>query len=138
MRKVYIAGPMTGRPHYNHAAFAEAKRRWQEAGYIVQTPFDANSRVWQRHYGRPFDPTVDTCDYGDPLLREMFAEDISTMLHSDLVALLPGWEYSSGVSRELPVALLFEMPTYDAETMEPLRVSASITLTKLDVRQDAA
>jgi len=130
--KTYIAGPMTGRPHYNVAAFRHAAAAWTDTGATAETPFEANSRVWRRHYGRDFDPFTDTCDYGDPLLPEMFAEDVVTMLGCDQVALLPGWEQSSGVSRELPIALLFRKPVFDAATFERLPLAVSIAFHRTD------
>jgi hypothetical protein len=130
--KVYVAGPMTGFPAYNHAAFAEAQARWRAAGHDVVTPFDANSRVWHRHYRRSFDPYTDRCEYGDPLLREMFAEDVATLLSCDAVAVLPGWERSSGVARELPIALLFKIPIHDAATFEVIPLATVIQFVRTD------
>lgn len=118
--RVYIAGRMTGLPLYNWPAFAYAAAQWRDAGYDVETPFDANSRVWMRHHGRPFDPARDRCDYGDPLLREMFAEDVATLLRSDRIALLPGWRQSRGAPVELALAQLVGITAYDAATFQPL------------------
>jgi hypothetical protein len=123
---------MTGFTAYNHAAFAYAQAQWRDAGHDATTPFDANSRVWHRHYRRAFDPYTDKCEYGDPLLREMFAEDVATLLGCDAVVVLPGWERSSGVSRELPIALLFKLPVYDAATFEQIPLSVSIQFARTD------
>jgi nucleoside 2-deoxyribosyltransferase len=102
--RVYIAGPMTGYEFYNVKAFEAAKDKWVVYGHEAQTPFDANSRVWERHHGRPFDPYVDECDYGDPILNEMFVEDIRTLAEADAIVLLEGWEKSKGANAELGVA----------------------------------
>jgi hypothetical protein len=112
--RVYIAGPMTGFENYNLAAFREAQARWIMMGWDAITPFEANDRAWRRHYDNPFVPGVDKCDYGDPLLNEMFAEDLLEVCTRDAIALLPGWEKSKGTSRELAVALLLGKPIYDA------------------------
>ena len=112
--KVYIAGPMTGFPAYNLTAFEEAAFAWAADGHEVETPFDANSRVWFKHHGRPFDPHNDTCEWNDPLLREMFAEDVAVLLASDAVALLPGWENSKGATLERTIAERFNIPCVDA------------------------
>ena len=101
--RIYVAGPMTGYEHYNHRAFAYAQERWQAEGHVVVTPFDANSRVWFRHHGRPFDPRADTCDWGDPVLGEMFAEDVQELLAADAVVLLAGWEKSRGARLECAI-----------------------------------
>lgn len=113
--KVYVAGKMTGLPAYNVAAFQEAAMAWMLMGHVVETPFDASSRVWERHHGRAFNPYLDTCDYGDPLLKEMFAEDVAVLLSSDAVVVLPGWEQSKGATLECRIALQFGIPVYRAE-----------------------
>lgn len=111
--KVYIAGPMTGHEYYNLHAFERAARHWRLQGHEVETPFDANSRVWRRHHGRDFDPTTDTCEYGDPILREMFAEDVAVLCGSDAVVMLDGWRDSRGASMEKALADLMGIPTWD-------------------------
>jgi hypothetical protein len=112
-RTAYIAGPMTNRAAYNAAAFGVVARRLEEMGFVVRTPFEANSRAWKRHYGRDFDPATDRCDYGDPLLREMFAEDIAALLRSDCIVLLPDWHKSKGATLELSIARLFGLEVLD-------------------------
>ena len=120
MKRVYISGPMTDRAAYNAPAFEYAMAQWADAGYEPHTPFEANSVVWKKHHGRAFDPYFDKCNYDDPLLREMFAEDIRLMLSCDVVAVLDGWRKSKGVARELSVADLFGLPILDGATFEPV------------------
>lgn len=124
--KVYLAGPMTKKPFYNVVAFLDAKMRWMQDGHSVQTPFDANSRVWRKLYDRDFDPYHDTCDYGDPILKDMFAEDVRTMLASDAIALLPGWQQSKGANLELSIARALGVKVYDAESMLPLHEESAL------------
>lgn len=120
MSKAYIAGPMTGYPAYNAEAFWVAAKDWADAGWRVVTPFECNSTVWMRHYGRAFDPFTDKCDWGDPILKEMFAEDVRALCSSDVVAFLPGWEKSRGATMEHRLATMFDLPCYDAGTFAPL------------------
>jgi hypothetical protein len=105
---------MTGYLNYNLEAFEEFTATWEEMGFEVHTPFEANSAVWMKHYSRPFNPRVDRCDYGNPLLKEMFAADIALMLKQDCVALLPGWRKSRGASAEADIARLNGMELFDA------------------------
>jgi hypothetical protein len=105
--RLYIAGPMSGRSAYNYDAFEVARQHLTALGHEVETPFEANSRVWQRHHKRPFDPYSDRCEYGDPLLQEMFVEDIATLLRADGIALLDDWHTSRGATVELAIARLF-------------------------------
>lgn len=111
--RVYIAGPMTGFEAYNLHAFQRAQREWRLRGHDAIIPFESNSTVWQRHFGREFDPYTDSCDWGDPLLRELFVEDVAYLLSADAVAVLPGWQKSKGALLELHHALMFGLPIYD-------------------------
>jgi hypothetical protein len=106
---------MTGHPAYNVEAFRDAAARWAQAGWDIATPFEANSIVWRKHYNVDFDPFVDTCDYGDPILKEMFAEDVRVLLSSDAIILLPGWEQSKGATLERRIADQFSIPALRAE-----------------------
>lgn len=108
--KVYIAGPMDGKPSYNFPAFNEAKRLWEGAGHSVTTPFDTNSRVWKQVTGTDFVPGITRCDYGDPILKQMFAEDLKVVCAVDAVVVLPGWQQSKGTRTEMIVALLMGVP----------------------------
>lgn len=120
MQKMYVAGPMTGYPHYNADAFAYAKARAVDAGYEVVTPFECNSVVWRKHHGRDFDPTSDTCDYGDPILGEMLLEDLAALSASDCVGVLSGWEKSKGARLEVLLAQNLGKPILDLATFTPL------------------
>jgi hypothetical protein len=130
--KVYIAGPMTGYRHYNLDAFESAAGEWRISGHEVETPFDANSRVWQKHHGRAFDPTKDICDWGDPILAEMFAEDVAVLCAADIVALLPGWEKSKGARSEILLAFNLGKEIVDAVTRVPVNVKASVNIERTD------
>lgn len=132
MTTVYIAGPMTGHEHYNVRAFDAAAVAWRDAGYRVETPFDANSVVWRRHHGRAFDPRTDVCDWGDPILAEMLAEDFAALCRADVVALLPGWEKSKGTRAEILVAVNLGKRIMDAHTFRSVAITASVVVTPTD------
>lgn len=113
--RVYVAGPMSSVKFYNWPAFRACAEYLRSKGHEVETPFDANSRVWERHYGRPFNPLSDRCDYGDPVLREMFADDVATLLRCDAIALLEGWHASTLAPVELRIARLFGLAVLTEE-----------------------
>lgn len=123
---------MTGHEHYNLRAFEYAAAQWRDAGHDAETPFEANSRVWRRHHGRDFDPTKDVCDWGDPILSEMLAEDFAVLCGADAIALLPGWEKSKGARSELLVALNLGKRVFDAATFQPLHLKASVAVDRTD------
>lgn len=115
--KVYIAGPMTGKPEYNHAEFMRAAGLWAAAGHTPITPFAANNIVFLRRYGRLFDPSLDACEYGDDVMLECVAEDMRILCEADAIALLPGWSQSKGALVELALARNLSKRVYDAFTM---------------------
>lgn len=114
--RIYIAGPMTGIPSYNIEAFREAADRFRLLGWTPLIPHDLNSIVWRRHFGRDFDPTRDVCEYGDPILNEMVAEDLKQLCSAHAIALLPGWEKSRGARAEALIANNLKMHFFDAQT----------------------
>ena len=108
--KIYLAGPMSGYPQYNQQAFEHTAARLRADGFDVTTPFELNDLVWHRHFGRAFDPATDTCDWGNPILREMFAEDIRVLSESDKVVFLNGWKRSKGARLEYTTARQLGIP----------------------------
>lgn len=133
--RVYIAGPMTGRPRYNLAPFEAARDRYISVGDEVVIPHDCSSRVWQRHFGRDFDFDCDTCEYGDPLIGEMFAEDIAEVTRADMVAVLPDWMYSRGARIEVLTAFLLGKRVVAAESGEPISDRRAINLVSIGLHE---
>lgn len=81
MKRIYIAGPMTGLPDLNFPAFHAEAARLRALGYEVSNPAEINP-----------DPTAgwEAC----------MRADIAELVKCDGVALLPGWERSRGASLE--------------------------------------
>ena len=73
MKRIYIAGPMTGLPDLNFPAFNRAAAILRAAGYEAINPAEINP-----------DPTAgwEAC----------MRADIAELVKCDGVALLPGWE----------------------------------------------
>lgn len=137
MRTAYLAGPMSNIPLYNQPAFLAAAAAWRAGGYEVTTPFDTNSIVWRRHFDREFNPATDKCDYGDPLLNEMLAEDMAAMLSSDTIVLLPGWRESTGARAEMVVACLARKRAIEHESGIELHIAPVIAWHHADRGHDA-
>lgn len=85
--KVYIAGPMTGLPGLNHAAFDEAATMFRKHGNDVFSPAE---------YGR----TVDT----DFRSRHAFVVYAGYICNADKIYMLKGWEISVGARAEHALA----------------------------------
>lgn len=95
--KLYLAGPMRGYPAFNHPAFDTAAQQLRAAGYEVFSPAEHD-----REQG--------LADDGDPAAEEamirqlMKAGVIWLMDEADAIALLPGWQASSGCRAEVALA----------------------------------
>src|SRR5437870_2742316 len=106
--KIYIAGPMRGRPDWNFAAFDAAAERWRAAGYQPFSPAAVDRALgYSEVHGCPPEQ-----------LRHVIQMDLACVLAADAVALLPGWEASKGSAVELALAQFLGLPVYDALTMK--------------------
>lgn len=89
MTTLYIAGPMSGYPDYNRAAFDKAARQLADVGYQVvdPAPYEQDGWTWSDYLKR----------------------DLPLMLGCDGVATLPDWQCSRGGSLEVDVAQAVEI-----------------------------
>jgi len=88
---LYLCGPMTNLPEYNYPAFGDAAEKLTKQGYYVLNPARFSP-----------DPSYRWADY----LRRGLAD----LLTTEAVALLPGWENSTGARLEVYVAQSLGMP----------------------------
>ena len=104
--KIYLAGPMRGLPNFNFPAFDEAADALREAGNEVFSPAD---------HDRSVNPDIENNPTGDEALapsdwtiRKALEADLTWICReAEVIALLPGWEKSTGAKAEwaLGVAL---------------------------------
>ena len=93
---VFIAGPMTGLPDWNRAAFYEAEE--------VLTGADIES----------INPASLAFIIPEYASHEMFVDTTCALVkHCQAVVRLPGWENSTGVKRELAAAVKHGVPVFD-------------------------
>lgn len=108
-RRIYIAGPMTGLPDLNFAAFHAAAEQFKRAGWTVANPAD--------NFGGRID-----------LPREQYLRaDVAMLINCDAVAMLPGWEESQGAQLEYLLARELGLAVLDAQTLGPLCDAPSAT-----------
>ncbi|MEZ6193269.1 MAG: DUF4406 domain-containing protein [Phycisphaerales bacterium] len=109
--RIYLAGPMTGLPNHNFPAFDRAARRLEKAGWEVVNPAD--------NFGGRTD-----------LIRASYLRvDVALLLQCDALAILPGWEESSGARLEYLLARELDLPVFDAQTLrrlEPLPDASAV------------
>jgi hypothetical protein len=99
--KVYLAGPMTGKPNFNYHKFDKVSRGWRKAGYLVINP--AN------HYDR---------DQEAPAYSDFIRASLHDLLQADMVAMLPHWTGSRGATLEAAIAHTLNLPIRDAAGRE--------------------
>jgi hypothetical protein len=79
MKKIYIAGPMTGLPEFNKPAFFELAAKLEEQGHIVLNPAILPSGLEWHEYMQICAPMV---------------------MVADAIHLMDGWENSKGARKE--------------------------------------
>lgn len=99
MKKLmYIAGPMTGLPDYNRAAFFAAARWIKD-----NTEFVPIHTAWMES------------GFED---RQYMAMSIHLLASCDAMVLLPGWRESKGVAMEIQEAIDRDIPVVKLEELE--------------------
>lgn len=135
MKKVYIAGKMSNIQYYNYPKFMQARDYLMSQGYEVHTPFEASNKIWQKHYGREFNPYTDSCEYGDPKMAEMLIEDLALCLSCDTIALLDDWTTSKGARLEIAAGFTTGKEFIYAATLERVQMTVDIYVTETFIEE---
>lgn len=109
--KVYIAGPMTGRPQFNYPAFIRAADVLRTAGFDVVSPAELDDPADREAALRS--PDGDPLYYDGPnSWGDFLARDVKLLADDGIVAVvvLPGWDKSKGARLETFVAFLSGLP----------------------------
>lgn len=129
MKTVYIAGPMRGYPAYNFPAFDVAAERFRTAGWNVLSPAEMDRAIG-------FDEHRDGLESFD--LHGAIRRDLDAILSltppDDAIAMLPGWEKSTGATTERAVAMWCGLTVLDATTFE---VFSPVRNTKETILEEA-
>lgn len=111
MKTIYVAGPMRNQPRYNFDAFYSAEETLSRDGWNVLNPARMDEELG-------FDPDRDIPD--TEFLEAAMVRDIHAIMESDALALLPGWEKSTGATAEMWVARWRHIPIYLLPEMKQL------------------
>ena len=98
-RRVYLAGPMTGYPDHNYAAFADAALAIRGAGFEVYSPAEFDGGMWAKQPTAAF-----------PVRRAFSAYTRFICEDADALIVLPGWENSRGAMAEVRLAVVIGIP----------------------------
>jgi nucleoside 2-deoxyribosyltransferase len=112
VKRVYIAGPMSGLESFNLPAFDSMAYTLRRMGYEVVSPADI-SRAMITERG---------CGFSDIRRGEYLTRDLAELQLCDAMVLLPGWQRSAGVDIELRFAAYCGIVVYDG--LEALRSAA--------------
>lgn len=105
--KLYLAGPMRGRPEFNFPAFHQAAAVLRGLGHEVFSPAEKDN---ERHgtdisKGNTFGDEVQAAAQHGFSLREALAMDTQYIcLQAEGIAMLPDWQFSRGARAELALA----------------------------------
>jgi len=107
--RIYLAGPMSGLPHFNFPAFHTAAYTLRRQGHEVFNPAEEDIK---RHNGVDISltnhlgsPELAAEQFGFSL-REALAGDFEYICRTaDAIAMLPGWENSKGARAEHAAAV---------------------------------
>ena len=93
-KRVYLSGPMTGRPAFGFPAFFEAEEFLKDQGWKVVNP----ARL---------DTDLGLASLDEAMPHEGYMKrDLPLLIRCDAIALLPEWWTSKGAKQELSVALM--------------------------------
>lgn len=101
MRKIYVAGPMSGMPDYNRRTFQIAWNYLTMKGHLPVSPHFLEAPVEVDSRAR-LGPEV--------LYRHVLPLDIFALSTTEAVIALPGWEVSKGCGFEEHAASLMGIP----------------------------
>ena len=100
MKKVYIAGPMTGYENFNFDAFYAAEAKLTGMGFYALNPakLDRSFEGWDKYPPEGFVPS--RADY----IRFM-DRDLNALQGCDFIYMLKGWEKSKGANVKFTYAI---------------------------------
>jgi hypothetical protein len=112
--KIYVAGPMRGKPFFNFPEFDKAAKALREAGHEVFNPAERD-RQDDPHVGES-NPTGDiqlAQDKGFSLRKALAADMKYICEEAEAIALLPGWELSKGAIAEYNTAKALDLKIFN-------------------------
>jgi len=105
--KIYIAGPMSGIEDWNFPAFFEAEEQLKELGHETLNPATNDGASLEVAIQNAISARDSGATWSSYMRR-----DLHSLVLSDSLCLLPGWQSSEGASLEVYVAKALGIPLY--------------------------
>lgn len=99
MKRVYVAGPMSGMPDLNFPAFHREAARLRAEGFDVVNPAEINGGADELVTMAGMDGLQLAAHW-----RACMRNDIAHLVTCDAIVMLPGWERSRGATLEHHIA----------------------------------
>lgn len=115
--KVYIAGPMTGLPHFNIPTFDLTAQALRSQGHEVISPAELDDKETRAISMASPDGAIATLNTHGQTWADFLSRDVKLIADSgfEAIVVLPGWEGSRGARLETFVAnALHGIPVYRA------------------------
>lgn len=110
--RVYLSGPMSGKPNDNYDLFNTWAKFLREAGHIVLNPAENFDGAHNHPDGRPAYMRI----------------DFEHVLNAEGIALLPGWNKSLGSCSEVLLGAQLGLPIYEIEMHTGLELMRRIDI----------
>lgn len=116
----YLAGPMTGIPHFNYPAFNAAAANLRRAGHHVFNPAEHDTELHGKDISNPEGCAETAAKEHGFCRRTALKADLSWICdHAEAIALLPGWEKSSGARAERALAEALSLRIIELPAVQP-------------------
>lgn len=114
MKRIYIAGPMTGYPQYNFPEFIKMAALLRAMGFDVVSPAELDDPADRAAAMASPDGERQTVESFGKSWGDFLARDVKIIADEsiDAIVVLPGWENSSGARLETFVGHLSGARTY--------------------------
>jgi hypothetical protein len=105
MATIYLAGPMTGIPHFNYPAFNAAAASLRAAGHTVFNPAEHDMEMFGKDISNASGcAETAAVEHGFDRRAALKADLAWICDNADTIALLPGWKRSTGALAERALA----------------------------------
>lgn len=117
-KTIYIAGPMSNIEEFNFPMFDLAEADLRAKGWNVINPAQMDRDIG-------FDPLIDTVDAA--FLHDAMLRDVDAIANrADALAVLPGWEDSTGAKAEVGLARWKHIPVYAWPDMTEIKTEKPV------------